>query len=140
MSSAPISRASPPHDDSAGEAIIVVKAAPQLSTRHGETVCTAGISRDRQWVRLFPIAFRTLQEAQQFQRWDVVRYVWQLPRDDRRSESRRVRHHTLSVVGSFPKDQRFGLVTPMVKESLEEEFAAGRSLADLLPLNALDFG
>lgn len=133
MSSAPTSRASPPRDGSADEAIIIVKAAPQLSTRHGETVCTAGITRDRQWVRLFPIAFRTLKEAQQFKRWDVVGYAWQLPRDDRRIESRRVQHHSLCVVGSFPKEQRFGLVTPMVKDSLEEEATAGRSFAFIRP-------
>lgn len=131
MSSTPISRPSP--EGRTDEAIIVVKAAPQLSSRHGETVCTAGITRGGQWVRLFPIAFRTLEEAQQFKRWDVVSYSWQLPRDDRRGESRRVQHRSLTVVASFPKDQRFGLITPMVKESLEHESTAGRSLAFIRP-------
>jgi hypothetical protein len=131
MSSAPVSPASPsPNSD---EAIIIVKAAPQLSAKHGETVCTAGITRQRQWVRLFPIAFRTLQEAQQFGRWDVVQYIWQPPRDDKRAESRRVQHHSLAVTGSFQKDQRFGLITPMIKTSLADERAEGRSLAFIRP-------
>lgn len=131
MSSAPPSQVSPsPNSD---EAIIIVKAAPQLSAKHGETVCTAGITRQRQWVRLFPIAFRTLQEAQQFGRWDVVQYAWQPPRDDKRAESRRVQHHSLAVTGSFQKDLRFGLITPMIKTSLADERAHGRSLAFIRP-------
>ena len=131
MSSALPSQASPPPDGD--EAIIIVKAAPQLSTKHGETVCTAGITRNRQWVRLFPVAFRTLQEAQQFGRWDIVRYAWQPPRDDRRPESRRVQHHSLTIDGSFPRGQRFGLITPMIKTSLAEERNQGRSLAFIRP-------
>src|SRR5579871_3847096 len=127
------SQASPSPDAKAHEAIIVVKASPQLGARHGETVCTAGITRERQWVRLFPIAFRTLQDAQQFKRWDLVQYAWQPPRDDRRVESRRVEHHSLVVAGSFPKAQRFGLITPMIKESLSDEIAQGRSLAFIRP-------
>ncbi len=46
----------PSNGADAEEAIIVVKAAPRLGTGHGETVCTAGITRDGCWVRLYPIA------------------------------------------------------------------------------------
>lgn len=133
MSGAPETQASHPPSTGTDEAIIIVKAAPQLSSRHGETVCTAAITRGRDWVRLFPIAFRSLEDAQQFKRWDVVRYDWQPPRDDRRIESRRLQHHSLTITGSFPKEQRFGLITPMIKASLEEEFRAGRSLAFIRP-------
>jgi hypothetical protein len=130
MSSPPAIQATPSPD---AEAIIIVKAAPQLSTRHGETVCTAAITRDRRWVRLYPIAFGTLQEAQQFGRWDVVRYAWRAPRDDRRQESQRVEHHTLTITGNLSKSQRIGLINPMVKGSLADERARGRSLAFTRP-------
>lgn len=134
MSSARDSQVSPPPSTGTDEAIIIVKAAPQLSSRHGETVCTAAVTRGRDWVRLFPIAFRSLEDAQQFKRWDVVRYSWQPPRDDRRVESRRLQHHSLTIAGVFPKEQRFGLVTPMIKESLEDEHKVGRSFAFIRPV------
>lgn len=123
--------ASPP--DTKAEAIIIVKAAPQLGDKHGETVCTAGITRDGTWVRLYPIAFRTLDDAQQFGRWDMVRYDWRRPKDDPRVESRRVEHQTLEITGKLPASQRFGLIEPMVKLSLADERAAGRSFAFVRP-------
>lgn len=129
LSSPSPSRLNPTHD----EAIIIVKASPQLGEKHGETVCTAAITRDGRWVRLYPIAFRTLDEAQQFSRWDVVRYQWKKPKDDSRQESRRVEHHTLSIAGKLPEGQRFGLIDPMVKESLNAERDAGRSFAFVRP-------
>ena len=84
-------------------------------------------------MRLYPIAFRTLEDALQFRRWDVVRYTSQRPRDDRRIESRRLDHHSLTIAGSLPPRERYGLVAPMVVESLEEERAQGRSLAFIRP-------
>lgn len=121
----------PPLDSS--EAIIIVKAAPQLGGKHGETVCTAGITRDRRWLRLFPIAFRSLAEAQQFKRWNVVSFQSRQPRDDRRQESRRVEHQSLVITGELASNQRFELVEPMVKQSLNAEREAGRSLAFIRP-------
>jgi hypothetical protein len=115
------------------EAIIIVKAAPQLGEKHGETVCTAAITRDRRWVRLYPIAFRSLQQAQQFKRWDVIDYRWRQPKDNPRVESRRVENETLSITGSLPDKQRYGLIAPMIKESLVTERGAGRSFAFIRP-------
>lgn len=133
MSGHPTPQGRPSPEGCAEEAIIIVKAAPQVSSRHGETVCTAGITRDRQWVRLYPIAFRTLQDAQQFRRWDLVRFTSQPPRDDKRVESRRLHHHSLTIAGSLAQSERYGLVAPMVKESLEEEVRRGRSFAFIRP-------
>lgn len=125
--------------ETTAEAVIIVKAAPQLGDKHGETVCTAGITRDGQWVRLYPIAFRTLDQAQQFKRWDMVEYEWRKPKDDARPESRRVEHQTLRVTGNLPPAQRFGLVNPMEKVSLAAERAAGRSFAFIRPKNLTFF-
>jgi hypothetical protein len=133
MTSQSTSQGSPSPDGETDEAIIIVKAAPQVSSRHGETVCTAAVTCDRRWVRLYPIAFRSLEDAQQFKRWDVVQYTWHQPRDDRRAESRRLRHQSLTVTGSYSQSQRYGLVAPMVKVSLEEEARQGRSLAFIRP-------
>ena len=56
------------------EAVILVKASPQVGKKHGETVCCAGVDDKGQWVRLYPVTFRTLDEGQQFGRWDKIKF------------------------------------------------------------------
>lgn len=56
--------------------LVTVKAYPQLSRRHGESVCVAGI-RDHgdgslSWVRLFPVFFRHLATEDQFRKYQYV--------------------------------------------------------------------
>lgn len=46
------------------EAVILVKASPQVGKKHGETVCCAGVDDKGQWVRLYPVTFRTLNEGE----------------------------------------------------------------------------
>src|ERR1700730_6623726 len=61
--------------------------------------------------------------------WDML----PPPRDDKRVESRRLHHHSLTIAGSLAQSERYGLVAPMVKESLEEEVRRGRSFAFIRP-------
>ena len=63
------------------EAIVIIKAAPQAGQRHGETVCCAGIDLRGNWLRLYPVSFRTLDEGQKFGRWERIRFKWKLPRN-----------------------------------------------------------
>ncbi|HRF60255.1 MAG TPA: hypothetical protein PLH94_10130 [Fimbriimonadaceae bacterium] len=52
--------------------LITVKTYPTLSRKYGETVCTAGIREDGSWVRMYPVPFRRLEEAQQYSKYDWV--------------------------------------------------------------------
>ncbi|MCU0317235.1 MAG: hypothetical protein MUC92_11650 [Fimbriimonadaceae bacterium] len=52
--------------------LITVKTYPTLSRKYGETVCTAGIREDGTWVRMYPVPFRRLEEAQQYSKYDWV--------------------------------------------------------------------
>ena len=52
--------------------LITVKTYPTLSRKYGETVCTAGIREDGSWVRIYPVPFRRLGEAQQYEKYDWV--------------------------------------------------------------------
>jgi hypothetical protein len=45
--------------------LITVKTYPTLSRKYGETVCTAGVRPDGSWVRIYPVPFRRLEEAEQ---------------------------------------------------------------------------
>lgn len=50
--------------------LITVKTYPTLSTKYGETVCTAGVRPDGSWIRLYPVPFRRLEEEQQYRKYD----------------------------------------------------------------------
>jgi hypothetical protein len=115
-------------------ATIIVKAAPRVGQTHGELVCCAGIDPVGFWVRLYPVAFRTLEDAQKFGRWDVIDYDWRLPKGDARSESRRVEHHSLSISGHRKeKSSRENLIARLVVSSLATEENNGKSLAFIRP-------
>ena len=50
--------------------LVTVKTYPTLSTKYGETVCTAGVREDGSWIRLYPVPFRRLGEEEQFRKYD----------------------------------------------------------------------
>ncbi len=120
------------------EAVVIIKAAPQPSQRHGETVCCAGVDLQGHWLRLYPISFRTLEEGQKFGRWDRIKFKWRKPIDDRRTESRRVDHNSIRIVGELNKSERQRFLGGKIVTSLEREGIAGRSLA-LLKAKILKF-
>jgi hypothetical protein len=108
------------------DVVILVKALPHTSTRHGETVCCAGIERAAGggWLRLYPISFRYLDHAQRFGRWDVIKLNWKLPNNDQRQESRRVDHASLEIVGKLQPRER-------------ERFLAAHEVTGLVPVTGL---
>ena len=122
------------------EAFILVKAAPRRSHKFGETVCCAGIDRDGHWVRLYPVSFRLLEDAQRFKRWDHIRYRWSKPKatKDIRSESRRVDPNSVEILNQLKPSERNPLVARCAVTSLDRELEAGRSLA-MLKCEVLDF-
>src|SRR3954447_10253024 len=57
------------------QVVITVKAAPNPSANHGETVCVAGLrveANRREWVRLYPVNFRDLESSLRFRKYDLV--------------------------------------------------------------------
>jgi hypothetical protein len=117
------------------EAVVLVKALPHASSRHGETVCCAGIELSGRggWLRLYPISFRYLDHAQRFGRWDIIRFDWSLPNDDRREESRRVDHATLEIVGSLRQSERERFLAAYEVTGLTLVASQGRTLALVRP-------
>jgi hypothetical protein len=57
---------SAPERSGEAEAIILIKAAPQVGQRHGETVCCAGMDVHGHWLRMYPVSFRHLDDGQKF--------------------------------------------------------------------------
>lgn len=69
--------------------LITVKTYPTLSRKHGETVCTAGVRADGSWVRLYPVPFRRLNDAEQYRKFDWIELDMRKSTKDHRPET----HH-----------------------------------------------
>ena len=69
--------------------LITVLTYPHPSRKYKETVCTAGITEDGQWVRLYPLPLRSLPREQQLRKWHWVELGTLPPTNDVRPESRR---------------------------------------------------
>ena len=52
--------------------LITVMTYPHPSKQHEELVCTAGVTEDREWVRLYPIDYRYRPRRQQFHKYQWV--------------------------------------------------------------------
>lgn len=67
--------------------LVTVKTYPTLSTKYGETVCTAGVREDGTWVRLYPVPFRRLNQSEQYRKFDWIECRIVRRRSDPRPES-----------------------------------------------------
>jgi hypothetical protein len=111
----------------------LVKAEPQPSQKFGETVCSAGLTADGQWRRLFPIRYRALPPEKRFNRWDWVEYSAKRPSNDHRVESRHVWEDLLSIHGQLRPQDRARLVERSLRSSVAAATARGESLCVIRP-------
>ena len=52
--------------------LITVKTYPSISKKYKETVCTAGIKENGEWIRIYPVPFRQLPYAQQYPKYQWI--------------------------------------------------------------------
>ena len=71
------------------EVLITVKAYPEPSVKYKETCCTAGISKEDGWLRLYPVRFRHLPRSRQFTKYQIVKLRMTPHPQDGRPESYR---------------------------------------------------
>jgi len=72
------------------QVLVTVKAYPQPSRGHGETVCVAGVRTDTEtpsWVRLYPVAYRELAFADRFRKYQFMNLRAFRSSSDQRPES-----------------------------------------------------
>ncbi len=118
---------------------ILVKAFPQPSRAHEETVCCAGISEDgTEILRLFPIRFRRLRKEHQFDRFDLVEMT-ATKASDPRPESYRVDEASIRLVerNALTNEAKVRLWRPFIAPSLkqlhEDNRTSNRSLGIIRP-------
>jgi hypothetical protein len=119
-------------------AIVIVKAAPQVGQKHGETVCCAGLDLYGNWLRLYPVSFRQLSDSQKFGRWDRIKFRSRRPSDDPRIESRRVVAESIEIVGQLRPSERQQFLDKSIVTSLKRQRDQGKSLALIRP-DVIDF-
>jgi hypothetical protein len=108
---------------------ILVKAFPQPSKAHEETVCCAGISEDgTELLRLFPIRFRRLPKEHQFERFDLVQMT-ATKASDPRPESYRVDEASIRLLerDTLSDEAKVRLWQPFIAPSLKELYADNRA-------------
>lgn len=130
--------------------LITVKTYPTLSRKYGETVCTAGVREDGTWVRLYPVPFRRLDEADQYRLFDWVEAPLKRNQSDPRPETFRPTDPALihpmehvSTAHNWRERRRILLHNAAVFDSLEEIIDAAKanemSLTVFKPKKILDF-
>lgn len=130
------------------EVLVTVKAAPNPSAKSGETVCVAGLalSKNRmasQWVRLYPINFRFLEQDQRFKKYDIIRVRATPANGDSRVESWRPDMSTMTVVDHLdPWTRRRALLDPagsdtMCRLNRENQAAPVAASLGLVPVREL---
>lgn len=105
------------------EFMVVVKTYPHPSVKYEETVCTGGITATGQWIRLYPVPFRSLDDKT-FTKYQWVSCKAVKRADDLRPESYRPRLETLKLGDVVRTDhhwrERRSLLVPYARQSLEE--------------------
>jgi polyhydroxyalkanoate synthesis regulator phasin len=113
--------------------MILIKAQPHRSSQYFETVCCAGVGRDRRWRRQYPVPFRILKDSQKFGRWQWITYDFVPPKGDPRSESQKVISRSLVAKGKMKQSERASFLAPLVRNSLREADENRDSLALVRP-------
>ncbi len=119
------------------EMMVNCKTYPAVSKKYIETVCTGGIARDGQFVRLYPIPFRLLAEREQYDRWDVIRVKVYQDTKDTRPESQHIEANTkIEIIGQVKSDRaRWDWMRQGVFISTEEMERKGKTngLVEIVP-------
>lgn len=81
---------------------IVAKTYPQPSRKYDELVCTAGITQDGNWIRLYPVPFRKLMEDKQYSKFHWIECDIERREGDFRPESHKLKApDAIRIVGEI---------------------------------------
>jgi hypothetical protein len=80
--------------------LITVRTYPAPSAKSVEASCTAGVTDDRQWIRLFPIPYRLMAEERRFKKWEWIDLEILKAANDVRPESFKVNQDSIIIGNS----------------------------------------
>jgi hypothetical protein len=130
---------------------ITVKTYPTLSEKYAELVCTAGISEDGSWIRLYPLPFRRLDKDQKYKKYQWIEADIERNTSDFRIESHKVLNIDTIKVNepentkvNWEERKRILFKSEKVYTNLDELINLAkappyRSLAIFKPIKIMDF-
>jgi hypothetical protein len=102
--------------------LIAVRTYPVPATKGIEVSCTAAITDDGQWMRLFPVPYRFLDNDKRFHKWQWIDVSVIKASDDPRPESFKLNDASIEIVSNVPTTDgwraRKELVYPLRRPSL----------------------
>lgn len=114
--------------------LVLVKAAPVLTSQLEETMCVAGVRLDDdtpEWIRLHPVPFRDLDDDSRFAKYQAITADVIRPRSDRRPESWTPLHGSIVPAESLSTDhawaQRRRVIERLPEATMCELIAANRA-------------
>jgi hypothetical protein len=127
--------------------VVTVKTYPTPSAKYIETTCVSGVTDDGHWIRLHPVNFRSLEEANQFPRYSRIRVRANKATRDHRPESYHIDIESIEQLGVISTENYWGMrrevVEPMLSSSLEDlaelQEANGTSLGVIRPKEIIRF-
>jgi hypothetical protein len=135
--------------------LVTVKAYPEKSRKHGTTVCTAGITSEGEWIRLYPMPYSSFLGVNKIQRYDWIEVECKKVTDEKlnRKESYRVRDGSVNIInrslslgkvkGKAPWAERNRIILPNLAPSLEyleERYQEDKTSIGLIkPSEMMDF-
>ena len=131
--------------------LIAVKTYPTLSETYDELVCTAGFLEDGSWIRVYPVPYRKLKYADQYEKWQWITVdVLKNTKDFRKESYRPIstepdiqKGEVLSTANGWALRKQIVLqnihtnMTDLITEAKNKNI--GTSLAVLKPREVLDF-
>ena len=104
--------------------LVTVKTYPTPSTKYIETTCVSGITDDGSWLRLHPVNFRSLEEADRFPRYSHIRVRVNKATRDSRPESYHLDINSVEQLDLISTEnnwqKRREIIEPMLSRSVED--------------------
>jgi len=81
--------------------MLMVKTYPQPSKKYQNLVCSAGITEDGRWMRLYPVKFELFLGDDSIHKYDILKLMVEKNRSDHRKESFKV----IKILERFPQEE-----------------------------------
>lgn len=107
--------------------LITVRTYPVPATKGIEVSCTAAVTDDGQWIRLFPVPYRSLPPDKRFKKYQWIEVALNKARNDPRPESHHPNIETIELGDTVSPDDEWALrraiLDPLMRRSLCEIYA-----------------
>jgi len=105
--------------------LVAVKAYPNPSKKYVETVCCAGVDTETlQWLRLYPIPYRDLDNSQKFQKYSIIQVRCWKSTEDSRAESYKVDSDSIQKLSHIDTKNKWQARKNIVLKTVSSSFCS----------------